>query len=110
MSIKGSPIRGLEPNVKEFTIENYALNTQNDRLTQLLISKNNQIQALVENNAKLKSTYEAQATAYRKAIGSLEKQLNESQQSRSEEFNSIREKYSKLTKEETENLKTTHTT
>lgn len=57
MSIKGSPIRGLEPSVKEFTIENYALNTENDRLTQLLISKNNEIQALVENNAKLKSTY-----------------------------------------------------
>lgn len=29
MSIKGSPIRGLEPNIKEFTLENYALNTEN---------------------------------------------------------------------------------
>ena len=29
MSSTGSPIRGLEPNVKEFTLESYALNTEN---------------------------------------------------------------------------------
>lgn len=47
MSGRGSPIRGLEPNVKEFTLESYALNAENERLTQLLISKNNEIKTLV---------------------------------------------------------------
>ena len=41
MSNRGSPIRGLEPNIKEFSLESYALNTENERLTQLLIAKNN---------------------------------------------------------------------
>ncbi len=41
MTAKGSPIRGLEPTINEFTLETYALNTENERLTQLLLSKNN---------------------------------------------------------------------
>ena len=110
MSIKGSPIRGLEPNIKEFTLENYALNTENQRLTQLLISKNLEIKTLVENNSKLKSTYDAQANAYRKTIDSLEKQLNESEQSRNQEFDEISNKYKKLTQEEMSSLKYVHTT
>lgn len=75
----------------------------------MLISKNAEIQSLVENNAKLKSTYEAQAAAYRRTIDSLEKQINENEQEREGEFAAIREKYSKLTEEETAALKTNHT-
>ena len=82
MSARGSPIRGLEPNVKEFTLESYALNTENERLTQLLIAKNNEIKSLIENNAKTKNTYEAQANAFRRTIESLEKQIKENERAR----------------------------
>jgi hypothetical protein len=68
MSGRGSPIRGLEANVREFTLESYSLSAENERLTQLLIAKNNEIRTLVENTARAKSTYEAQANAYRSTI------------------------------------------
>lgn len=82
MSGRASPIRGLEPNVRQFTLESYALNAENERLTQNLISKNHEIKDLAEANLRIKNTYEAQASAYRKTIESLEKQLNESEKSR----------------------------
>jgi chromosome segregation ATPase len=63
----------------------------------------------VENNAKIKSTYEAQAAAYRRTIEALERQLGENEQNRQGEFDAIREKYSRLTQEETNALKNTHT-
>jgi hypothetical protein len=59
----------------------------------LLIAKNAEIQGLVENNAKIKSTYEGQAAAYRRTIDALERQLGEEEQSREGEFRAIREKY-----------------
>ena len=77
MTSRGSPIRGLEPAIKEFTIQNYSLNSENERLTQTVLTKNRQLQSLIETNSKMKSTYEAQANAYRKTIDSLEKQLNQ---------------------------------
>jgi len=54
---------------------------------------------LVENNAKIKSTYEAQAAAYRRTIDALERQLGELEHSREGEFQAIREKYDRLTQE-----------
>ena len=86
MTNRGSPIRGLEPSIKEFTIQNYSLNSENERLTQTVLTKNRQLQSLIETNSKMKSTYEAQANAYRKTIDSLEKQLNQNEVSRQQDL------------------------
>lgn len=63
----------------------------------------------MEANSKLKSTYEAQASAYKRTIEALEKQLKESESDREAEFQDIRDKYSRLTAEEMSSLKNTHT-
>lgn len=90
-------------------MESYALNAENERLTQILISKNNEIKTLTETNARIKNTYEAQAKAYRKTIESLEKQLTDNEQSREEEYQMIKKKYDQLNQDEVSTLKNSHT-
>ena len=57
----------------------------------------------------MKNTYENQAKAYRKTIESLEKQLNQSETCREEQFKHIKSEYDKLSKDEVSSIKDTHT-
>ena len=63
----------------------------------------------METNAKTKNTYEAQANAFRRTIQSLEKQINENEKSREEDYQTIKKKYDQLSSDEVSELKSSHT-
>lgn len=74
-----------------------------------MISKNNEIKSLYDNNVKIKNSYESQANAYRKTIDSLEKQIAQNEEAREEQFQDIKKKYDEMSQNELSNLKNSHT-